>query len=93
MFDLGPFRDSFFGQLLILLTIVAVVVMIVAFVSESWGKAVVVGVGCIVVAVIILVLQNIQPIAEWLKNLVFNQGAAGLSLRQTVAAFTVFLRC
>ncbi|MHC5250357.1 hypothetical protein [Enterococcus sp. LJL90] len=93
MFDFGPFRDSFFGQILILLTIVGVVSMLVALATESWGKSVGVGVGIVVIAVIILALKNIQPIAEWFKNLVFNQGTTGLSIRQTVAALTIFLRC
>lgn len=77
--DLAGFRDSFFGQVIIALTIVAVCAMLGGFLTESWIGALVTGVGSILVVVVILILQNVNPIAEWIKNAMYNTGGVIIS--------------
>ncbi|MBC1618036.1 hypothetical protein HB904_17810 [Listeria booriae] len=77
-FDLTPFYDSFTKQLIIGLAIAGAVMMIVGFVTQSWGKAITTAFGTIVIAGFIIIFKNLESIGNWFKSVTFKNAAIGI---------------
>lgn len=68
MFDFSSLWTSFYGQAFILLAIVAVVIIIVGVVTQGVGKAIGAGVAVFIIGALLVCLNNMQAISEWLTN-------------------------
>ncbi|MBC1318491.1 hypothetical protein [Listeria booriae] len=77
-FDLTGFYDSFTKQLLIALAIAGAVMMIVGFVTQSWGKAIGTACGTIVIAGFVIIFKNLESIGTWFKNVTFKNAAISM---------------
>lgn len=72
MFEFSPLWDSFYVQGFIILAIVAVVIIVVGAVTQGIGKAIGAGVAVFILGSILVLLNNIQAVSEWIANTFIN---------------------
>lgn len=77
--DLKPALDNLSNQAIILLSLVGIVMIIMAFATQGFGRAILGFMGVVVLIVAILLLVNAKSIGTELKDLIFKP-AAGMIL-------------
>lgn len=73
-FDLSTLYDSISTQVILALGIVIIVMIVVAVVTQGWGKALATGFVGILLAGIIVGLKNIDKIGDTFSKFLFNTG-------------------
>lgn len=71
-FDLKPALSNIGDQTIILLSIVGIVMIVAAFATQGFGRAILGFLGVLVIIVAILLLLNAKAIGTELKDLIFK---------------------
>lgn len=66
--DFSGLFDNVITQVIVIIAFIGIISIIVAIVTQSFGKGIATFGGCIVVIVCILLLKDAQEIGEWLRD-------------------------
>lgn len=87
--DLKPFFKEFSTQIIIVLAIIGIIAMIVGVATQSFAKGFGIGIGVILLAGLILALNNLEKMGDWVNKTIFKAGVIDPGQLITLAKYSV----
>ncbi|OTO02240.1 hypothetical protein [Enterococcus sp. 5B3_DIV0040] len=75
MFDFKPIWENLSGQVIILLSIVALFLIVVGLCTQGFARTICTVLGVLLLIALILILSDAEKIGIWIKDKIFNPDA------------------